>query len=145
MALTVTQTNNKLVKFTQGVNREWVRENLFAPYMGESITSIIRKRMELTSGGEQMARAERIVRGEVDGERGLVFGELADGEGVRCITEALAADGPRRGHAEQAELAGLHEGGARYFFVVFPSLGLRGDFGFGEMRDLFEEGDFGRR
>ena len=54
MALTTTQTNNKLVKFTQGVNREWVRENLFAPYMGESITSIIRKRMELTSGGEQM-------------------------------------------------------------------------------------------
>lgn len=54
MALTTTQTNNKLIKFTQQVNREWVRENLFAPYMGESITSIIRKRMELTSGGEQM-------------------------------------------------------------------------------------------
>jgi len=54
MALTTVQTNNKLIKFTKGVNREWVRENLFAPYMGESITSIIRKRMELTSGGEQM-------------------------------------------------------------------------------------------
>jgi hypothetical protein len=54
MALTTIQSNNKLVKFTQGVNREWVRENLFAPYMGEGITSIIRKRMELTSGGEQM-------------------------------------------------------------------------------------------
>lgn len=54
MALTTIQTNNKLIKFTQQVNREWVRENLFAPYMGESITSIIRKRMELTSGGEQM-------------------------------------------------------------------------------------------
>ena len=54
MALTTIQTNNKLIKFTKGVNREWVRENLFAPYMGESITSIIRKRMELTSGGEQM-------------------------------------------------------------------------------------------
>jgi hypothetical protein len=54
MAITTIQTNNKLIKFTKGVNREWVRENLFAPYMGESITSIIRKRMELTSGGEQM-------------------------------------------------------------------------------------------
>jgi hypothetical protein len=54
MAVTTIQTNNKLIKFTKGVNREWVRENLFAPYMGESITSIIRKRMELTSGGEQM-------------------------------------------------------------------------------------------
>ncbi len=54
MAVTTIQTNNKLIKFTKGVNREWVRENLFAPYMGEGITSIIRKRMELTSGGEQM-------------------------------------------------------------------------------------------
>jgi uncharacterized protein DUF4043 len=54
MALTTIQTNNKLIKFTRQVNREWVRENLFAPYMGESITAIIRKRMELTSGGEQM-------------------------------------------------------------------------------------------
>lgn len=54
MALTTIQTNNKLIKFTKQVNREWVRENLFAPYMGEDITSIIRKRMELVSGGEQM-------------------------------------------------------------------------------------------
>jgi hypothetical protein len=54
MALTTIQTNDKLIKFTKQVNREWVRENLFAPYMGESITAIIRKRMELTSGGEQM-------------------------------------------------------------------------------------------
>jgi len=54
MALTTIQTNNKLIKFTKQVNREWVRENLFSPYMGEEITAIIRKRMELTSGGEQM-------------------------------------------------------------------------------------------
>ena len=54
MALTTIQVNNKLIKFTKQVNREWVRENLFAPYMGESVTAIIRKRMELTSGGEQM-------------------------------------------------------------------------------------------
>jgi hypothetical protein len=54
MALTTIQTNNKLIKFTKQVNREWVRENLFAPYMGMDITAIIRKRMELVSGGEQM-------------------------------------------------------------------------------------------
>jgi hypothetical protein len=54
MALTTIQTNNKIIKFTKQVNREWVRENLFAPYMGEDITAIIRKRMDLTSGGEQM-------------------------------------------------------------------------------------------
>src|SRR6185437_9403836 len=54
MALTTIQTNNKLIKFTKQVNREWVRENLFAPYMGEDITAIIRKRMDLVSGGEQM-------------------------------------------------------------------------------------------
>jgi hypothetical protein len=54
MALTTTQANNKLIEFTKQVNREWVRDNLFAPYMGVDITAIIRKRMELTSGGEQM-------------------------------------------------------------------------------------------
>jgi len=54
MALTTIQTNSKLIKFTKQVNREWVRENLFAPYMGEDITAIIRKRMEPVSGGEQM-------------------------------------------------------------------------------------------
>jgi len=54
MALTTIQTNNKVIEFTKQVNREWVRENLFAPYMGEDITAIIRKRMDLVSGGEQM-------------------------------------------------------------------------------------------
>ena len=54
MATTTIQTNNKLVKYTQQINREWVRENMFAPYMGEDINSIIRRRMELKSGGEVM-------------------------------------------------------------------------------------------
>src|SRR6185295_5950371 len=54
MANTTIQTNNKLVKYTQEINREWVRQNLFSPYMGEDATSIIRRRMELKSGGEQM-------------------------------------------------------------------------------------------
>jgi hypothetical protein len=54
MAVTTPQTNNKLVKYTQQINREFVRENLFSPYMGEDITSIIRIRNELKAGGEQM-------------------------------------------------------------------------------------------
>src|SRR5580765_5617165 len=54
MATSTIQTNNKLVKYTQEINREWVRQNMFSPYMGEDINSIIRKRMELKSGGEQM-------------------------------------------------------------------------------------------
>jgi hypothetical protein len=54
MATSTVQTNNKLIKFTQQINREWVRENMFSPYMGEDINSIIRRRMELKSGGEVM-------------------------------------------------------------------------------------------
>jgi hypothetical protein len=54
MALSTTQSNNKLVKFTQEINREFVRENTFSPYMGEAVNSIIRLRMELKNGGEQM-------------------------------------------------------------------------------------------
>lgn len=54
MAVTTVQSNNKLVKFTQEIAKEWVRENLFSPYMGEDINSIIRRRFELKNGGEQM-------------------------------------------------------------------------------------------
>src|SRR5262245_20130152 len=54
MAQTVVQDNNKLIKFTQQINREFVRENMFSPYMGESLDSIIRLRSELKSGGEDM-------------------------------------------------------------------------------------------
>jgi hypothetical protein len=54
MALTSVQSNNKLLKFTTDINREFVRENLFCPYMGEGLDAIIRLRQELKSGGEQM-------------------------------------------------------------------------------------------
>src|SRR6476469_721911 len=54
MAVTTIQSNNKLIKFTQEIAREFVRENLFSPYMGEDATSIIRRRFELKNGGEQM-------------------------------------------------------------------------------------------
>lgn len=54
MALTAVQSNNKLIQFTKEINREFVRENLFSPYMGSSLNSIIRVRQELKAGGEQM-------------------------------------------------------------------------------------------
>src|ERR1700739_3356796 len=54
MALSTTQSNNKLVKYTQEINREYVRENMFSPYMGESMNSIIRLKMDLKNGDEQM-------------------------------------------------------------------------------------------
>ena len=54
MALSSPQSNNKLVQYTTEINREYVRENLFSPSMGTSLTSIIRLRNEPKKGGEQM-------------------------------------------------------------------------------------------
>ena len=54
MAVTTVQTNNKLVQFVKDINREYVRENLFSPYMGEASNSIIRIRNETKKGGEQI-------------------------------------------------------------------------------------------
>jgi N4-gp56 family major capsid protein len=54
MALSTIDNNNKLVKYTTQLNREYVRENLFSPYMSEDINAIIRLRHELKQGGEQM-------------------------------------------------------------------------------------------
>jgi hypothetical protein len=54
MAVSTVQTNNKLIQFTQEINREFVRENLFSPYMGEGLDAIIRRRQEFKQGGEQM-------------------------------------------------------------------------------------------
>jgi len=54
MALTTVDTNNKLIRFTKEINREYVRENLFSPYMGEDMNSIIRIRNEPKQGGEVM-------------------------------------------------------------------------------------------
>jgi len=54
MATTEVQTNNKLVQYTKEINREFVRQNMFSPYMSTSLTAIIRIKQELTEGGEQM-------------------------------------------------------------------------------------------
>lgn len=54
MSLTTVQDNNKLVVYTKEINREFVRENMFSPYMGQDLNAIIRIKQELKSGGEQM-------------------------------------------------------------------------------------------
>jgi hypothetical protein len=54
MAVSTVQTNNKLIKFTQQICREWVRDNLFSPYQSEDLNAIIRLRNDLKPGGEQM-------------------------------------------------------------------------------------------
>jgi hypothetical protein len=56
MAVTTVSSNNKLVKYTTEINREWVRGNAFSPYQSESLNAIIRIRTELEgkNGGEQM-------------------------------------------------------------------------------------------
>lgn len=54
MAVTTVQDNNKLVQYVKEINREFVRENLFSPYMGDDLNAIIRRRYEPKSGGEQM-------------------------------------------------------------------------------------------
>ena len=54
MAVTTIQSNNQLIRFVQDINREFVRENLFGPYMGDDINAIIRRRFELKAGGDQI-------------------------------------------------------------------------------------------
>jgi hypothetical protein len=54
MALTTIESNNKLVIYTKEINREFVRENMFSPYMGDDLNAIIRRRYEPKQGGEQM-------------------------------------------------------------------------------------------
>ena len=52
MAFTTTQANNKLIVFRKQIYKEYVRENLFSPYMGRDLTSIIRVVEHLDKGGK---------------------------------------------------------------------------------------------
>ena len=54
MALSTVQVNNKLIKFREEILREFVRENMFSAYMGNSMTSVIRILNDLKTGGEQV-------------------------------------------------------------------------------------------
>ena len=48
--------NNELIRLTQ----EFVRENLFSPYMGEGLTSIIRLGSELKAGAARRGPATTV-------------------------------------------------------------------------------------
>lgn len=52
MALTTTAANNKLIYFRKEIYREYVRENLYSPYMGPSMNAIIRVITDLDKGGK---------------------------------------------------------------------------------------------
>src|SRR6266446_2505214 len=54
MALTTVQVNNKLIVFRKEVTREYIRQNLFSPYIGAEMTAIIRVINDLKNGGEQI-------------------------------------------------------------------------------------------
>ena len=54
MAVTTVQSNNSLIQFTRDINREFVRQNMFSPFMGTGMNAIIRIRQEPKKGGEQM-------------------------------------------------------------------------------------------
>src|SRR3984957_5776065 len=54
MAVTTVQTNNKLIVFRKEVAREYIRQNLFSPYIGSEMTAIIRVINDLKNGGEQI-------------------------------------------------------------------------------------------
>jgi hypothetical protein len=54
MASTTVQTNNKLIQFRRQICREYIRENLFSPYMGSAVNSIIRSFTDPKKGGEQI-------------------------------------------------------------------------------------------
>jgi N4-gp56 family major capsid protein len=74
MALTTVQANNKLIVFREEITREFVRQNMFSPYMGNAMSSIIRVLNDLKSGGEQVnvplvnsLRATAIANGTLTG------------------------------------------------------------------------------
>jgi N4-gp56 family major capsid protein len=54
MAISSIQSNNKLIQFRKELIKEFVRENMFSPYMGDAPTSIIRTLHDNKKGGEQV-------------------------------------------------------------------------------------------
>lgn len=52
---TTVQNNNKLIVFRKEITREYIRENLFGPYIGSEKTAIIRVINDLKKGGEQIS------------------------------------------------------------------------------------------
>ncbi len=54
MTTTTVQTNNKMIQFRKEITREFVRGNMFSPYMGEGMDAVIRTLTENKKGGEQI-------------------------------------------------------------------------------------------
>src|SRR6266481_7902844 len=54
MAVTTVQANNRLVVCRKEIYREYIRQNLFSPYIGNQLTAIIRVINDLKKGGEQI-------------------------------------------------------------------------------------------
>src|SRR5215831_19137408 len=69
---------NRLVRYTQDINREFCRENMFSPYMGEELNAIIRVRNQLKAGGEviNLPTVTRLQQGIIGGS-GSVIGSGA--------------------------------------------------------------------
>ncbi len=117
MAKTTTEGNNKLIRFTRAINREFVKQNMYSPYMGSANTSIIRVRNELRSGGEQMnIPLVTRLRGKGKGVGTLVgFEEKIDNYGMR-----VWLDWSR--HAVQTDKAEKHKDSADIFGEARPLL-----------------------
>ena len=80
MAITTTQTNNKLIVFRKEVFREYVRENLFSPYMGTAMNSIIRVIPDLDKGGKMGGEQINIPLLARLNAQGVATGELHGNE-----------------------------------------------------------------
>jgi hypothetical protein len=89
MALTTTAANNKLIYFRKEIYREYVRENLFSPYMGPSMNAIIRVITDLDKGGKNGGEQINIpLRARLNGQ-GVGSG------GLRGNEESLDNQGTR--------------------------------------------------
>ena len=93
MALTATQTNNKLIVFRKQTYREYVRENLYSPYMGQDINAIIRVITDLDKGGKMGGEQINIpliarLQGQGKGSGTLVGNEeMVDNYGQRLYID----------------------------------------------------------
>jgi hypothetical protein len=78
--LTSTAANNKLIVFRKEIYREYVRENLFSPYMGTAMNSIIRVITDLDKGGKNGGEQINIpLRARLNGQ-GVGSGQLRGNE-----------------------------------------------------------------
>jgi Protein of unknown function (DUF4043) len=82
MALTTNASNNKLVLFRKQIWREYVRENLFSPYMGPSDNAIFRVITDLDKGGKMGGEQINIPLSARLNAQGVGVGPLVGNEEV---------------------------------------------------------------